>query len=174
MKKTFFFISAILIGALVIFSCSKDKTIQQNNSLNSKSHRIRNYSVCYMWWVNEMNGDTCVNYYYLGEPIPPICALTFQNSPECDDNAIISPDFIPGNNGDGYEMSTLTVLNYNEMDSLHKSYFDGCVLKGEITINDGMYIESNELYDILGTDYIPGGTFPIQKTGDKIVITLIK
>lgn len=201
MKKTIF-IATIVLASLAITSCGKDQTNQQeqqSTTANQKTADIRSYSACVFWLITEPGiGDTCVNYYYINDyPYPDICYVRISDSGDCglfanvdmavsldddlepleDDLEPLEVDLEPGmQNGTGsgsqYSINSLIIYDYSTLRTSLKAYFDNALLNGEIAINDGFIIDSEELYEYLGTYFVEGGSFPVSLKDDKLIIDL--
>lgn len=187
MKKTIF-IATIVLASLAITSCGKDQTNQQaqqpTTAIQKDSH-IRFYSACVFWLITEpIIGDTCVNYYYINDyPYPDICYVRISDSGDCGlfanvDMAVsldddLEPDMQNGTgSGSQYSINSLIIYDYSTLRTSLKAYFDNALLNGEIAINDGFIIDSEELYEYLGTYFVEGGSFPVSLKDDKLIIDL--
>lgn len=176
MKKIIVFASVIL-AAVAVFSCAKEQNTKTNSDNSNYEQNAPKppiiTSACYMWWQIEGNDTVCVNYHYKNQVDLVLCGAVIPNDPECEDIIVVGPKYVPGDDGKGYELQSLTIYNYEQMHPDQKVLFDRIIEKGEITIMNGITIENDEMLEVLGdNDFVEGGTYPISLVDDKPVITL--
>lgn len=175
MKKTIILASVILATAAV-FSCSKEQNTKpnsDNSNYEQNGPKPRIYSSCYLWWQIEYGDTVCVDYLYPNQVDPVLCGAVIPNNSDCEDIIVVGPKYVPGDDGKGYELQSLTIYNYEQMHPDQKVLFDRIIDKGEITIMNGITIENDEMLEVLGdNDFVEGGTYPISLVDDKPVITL--